>query len=576
MQSSKNKNARFETARILKRRIAVFCAAIMAAICVLVAEAVIKEHNAAFDRERTEASDISAGFEAEVRGILDGVAGESEFLEEHIEEGEAEGRAFDLSGWKSKVRELASPTINITIIDADGKLRATTMQHASMPVSYSDRDFFLALRDNPNPGLFIGHPVCGRLAKRMVIPVTRRLNTPDGHFAGVLDFAIDPRLLSTLYRKVDLGRTGVLDLFFDDGTVFASYTSERGLDASLVGRKIKGLRSLAEAKYEDSGTFVKNSDTDGTRRLFSWRKVAGFPLIGVAGLGEGEALADANNQAKIVIGLGTVALSLPLTMMLMLYREISRRCQGESALVEETERARKANRVKSTFLATMSHELRTPLTSILGFSEIIRDKSFGADVDRYADYAGDIHRSGVHLLNIVNNILDVTKIEADKLELCEEKVQINQIIEGSLLMVEAQAAASGVSLTRATPDAAASIFGDRTKLKQIIINLLSNAIKFTPAGGSVGIEVIAEEDGDLRVMIRDTGIGMSKEQIGDALEPFLQVENGHSRRFDGTGLGLPLAVQLTELHGGTLTIESTPGVGTTAVVRFPASRITWD
>jgi two-component system cell cycle sensor histidine kinase PleC len=268
-------------------------------------------------------------------------------------------------------------------------------------------------------------------------------------------------------------------------------------------------------------------------------------------------------------------------MTFMLYREISRRCQHATALDEEAKKVRQAQRraeeasqAKSTFLAKMSHELRTPLNAILGFSEIIRDKSFGKDEDRYADYAGDIHRSGAHLLNIVNDLLDVSKIEASKLELFEEKCEFQAVIQESLATVERQAGASGVSLTNASSDARAFIFGDSTKLKQIVINLLSNAIKFTPSGGSVAIAVTTEGDGGLNLTIRDTGIGMSGEEIRDALELFHQVDNSLSRRFEGTGLGLPLAVKWTGLHGGTLTIESATGVGTTAVVRFPASRIT--
>jgi hypothetical protein len=363
-----------------------FGAAIMAAICILVTQAVIKERNVAFDRARTEAANLSAGFEEGVLGILNGVVDASGFLKDHIEEQEAKGEAFNLAVWKSKIPELASPTINISIIDAEGKVRATTLDHDPTPVSYSDRDFFLAHRDKPDLGFFIGQPVFGRMSKRLVIPAARRLNTPDGHFAGVLDFTIDPRLLTALYRNVDLGKTGLLDLFFNDGTVFARYTSEQGLNASLVGRKFEGLQSLAEAEHGGSGTFVRKSVFDGAWRIYSWRKVAGFPLVGVAALGEAEALADANRQAGIVIGLGIVALSLTLIMTLMLNREISRRVQRELALDEEAKKVRQAQRraeeasqAKSTFLANVSHELRTPLNAVLGFSEIIRDKSFGKD-----------------------------------------------------------------------------------------------------------------------------------------------------------------------------------------------------
>ena len=206
----------------------------------------------------------------------------------------------------------------------------------------------------------------------------------------------------------------------------------------------------------------------------------------------------------------------------------------------------------------------------------MRDEFSGKDRARYAGFAGDIHQSGAHLLNIVNDVLDVSKIEAGKFELREEEVKVHTLIQESLLAVEQQAACHGISLTGPAPDNGASIFGDKTKLKQIILNLLSNAIKFTPEGGSAGISAAANEGGGISLMIRDTGIGMSREEIRVALELFRQVDNSHSRRFEGTGLGLPLAVRLTELHGGTLIIESTPGKGTTVTVRFPAHRIIWD
>ncbi len=245
-------------------------------------------------------------------------------------------------------------------------------------------------------------------------------------------------------------------------------------------------------------------------------------------------------------------------------------------LVRAKRRAEEANQAKSAFLANMSHELRTPLNAILGFSEIIRDKLLGQDADRYATYAADIHRSGSHLLSIVNDILDVTRIEAGKLELREERVRLSAILHRCLATVEQQAAAGGVHLASPEQDQGVSIYGDKHKLKQIVINLLSNAIKFTSPGGRIDISAAAGRDGGLSLAIRDTGIGMTGEEIRQALELFRQVDNGLARRFEGAGLGLPLAVSLTELHGGTLDIESTPGTGTTVTVHFPAERIFWD
>ena len=329
-------------------------------------------------------------------------------------------------------------------------------------------------------------------------------------------------------------------------------------------------------------------------------------------MGRAEVLAPANRQARIVIGLGIAALSLPLIMMVMLSREISSRVESAIALDQESEKVRKehaallstseelaqermklrrmnveliqekrraeeANEAKSLFLANMSHELRTPLNAILGFSEIIRDKLLGKEVDRYAAYAADIHRSGTHLLGIVNDILDVTIIEAGKLELREERVRVTALLHRCVIMLRDQASSCGVQLEGPAHDLGASIYGDKTKLKQILINLLSNAIKFTPPGGRIEIGAEAEPDGEgLRLWVRDTGIGMTGDEIRQALELFRQVDNGFSRRFGGAGLGLPLAVKLTELHGGRLEVESAPRKGTRVAVYLPPSRIAWD
>ena len=250
-QSSMHENPRYNDGQMLKRRLMAFAAAIMAAICILVADAISEEKQAAYDHAWTNSTNLSAGFEEGVRAIFDDIAKASSFLKDEIEAEAARGGTFDLAGWRRKVLELVSPTVNVTIIGADGNLRETTVPDAK-PVSHADRDFFSAHRDNPNLGLFIGKPAYG-VIKRMIIPVTRRLNTPDGRFAGVVEFSLDPGLLSGLYRKVDLGKTGLLDLFFNDGTVFARYTSERGLNASLVGFKMKGLQTLAEAEHAESG-----------------------------------------------------------------------------------------------------------------------------------------------------------------------------------------------------------------------------------------------------------------------------------------------------------------------------------
>ncbi len=592
---------------MLKRRIVAFSAAIMLAICALVAEAVLNERNAALDRARIEAANLTAGFEEQIRGTLNAVSSATASLKRLIE---AEGPAFNLKEWKNAAPELMSPAMHIAIMDAQGEVTATDIDHGSNPVYLSERDFFAEQRDK-NPGLYIGQPVLGKMSNRMIIPSTRRIETKDGQFAGVVAVSLAPELLTTLHKKVSLGEATSINLFRTDGIRLARYTAGKGFDTSGVGVDEKSIQAIARAKVADSGRYTAQSPVDGVVRLYHWRKVADYPLIVMVGLGKAEVLAAANQQAKIVIGLGIAALSLPLIMMFILNREISNRVNHEIALEEESEKVRKehaallsiseelaeeriklrksnvelvrakrraeeANQAKSAFLANMSHELRTPLNAILGFSEIIRDKLLGTDVDRYATYAADIHRSGSHLLSIVNDILDVTRIEAGKLELREERVRLSVLVTRCLAAVEQQASTGGVRLASPGKELGVSIYGDKHKLKQIVINLLSNAIKFTPPGGSIDITAAAEPEGGLSLSIRDTGIGMTEDEIRQALELFRQVDNSLSRRFEGAGLGLPLAVRLTELHGGTIVIESAPGKGTTVAVHFPAERVFWD
>ena len=251
--------------------------------------------------------------------------------------------------------------------------------------------------------------------------------------------------------------------------------------------------------------------------------------------------------------------------------ELKRR---ELALVTAKEEAELANRTKSEFLANMSHELRTPLNAIIGFGQIMRDELFGPlGSDRYREYIGDVQDSAYHLLNIINDILDVSKAEAGKLDLAEEAIDIAETIVSAVRLVRDRAFEGQVRLEQTPADPLPPLFADERKVKQILLNLLSNAIKFTPAGGAISITADITETGNLAVAVTDTGVGMDAEQVQIALTKFGQVDSALSRSHAGTGLGLPLCSALIELHGGTLTIDSTPGEGTTVRIEFPAERL---
>jgi len=236
--------------------------------------------------------------------------------------------------------------------------------------------------------------------------------------------------------------------------------------------------------------------------------------------------------------------------------------------------AEAANRSKSQFLANMSHELRTPLNAILGFSEMIRDTMLGPIGNAgYRDYAADINRSGLHLLQLVTDILDMSKAEARHLALNEEICDPARVVDGSVSMVRDTARNAHVALLVAPMDDTPWLFADERRLRQILINLLSNAIKFTLPGGRVTVAMQVEPEGALAITVKDSGIGMSEAHIEIALTPFGQVDSRLNRKYEGAGLGLPLTRQLLELHDAELEITSDLGHGTRATARFPAYRI---
>ena len=249
-------------------------------------------------------------------------------------------------------------------------------------------------------------------------------------------------------------------------------------------------------------------------------------------------------------------------------REMARRLAGA---VDQSE---KANKAKSAFLANMSHELRTPLNAIMGFSEVMKDQHLGPVHNaRYLGYAGDIHASGRYLLGIINDILDLSKIEAGKMSLDgAEEFSLADTIDGAVAMVTSLAEKFDVRLTVDLPAPTLRMVAVERMIRQILINLVGNAIKFTPADGTVQISC-AEVNGGCRIIVRDSGVGMGDEDIVHALTPFGQVANKLAGKHTGTGLGLPLAKAMMELHGGTLVIESRPNQGTRVTLDFPAERM---
>jgi len=339
-------------------------------------------------------------------------------------------------------------------------------------------------------------------------------------------------------------------------------TPPRAAQPGALGNPARGIR-LASLAAQENASRAPLSGADVIDRLrrgeIKGRTQAGthFPV-------EGESYDLADN------GLGD---SGEGALTIIMLSDATERKRQERALRQAKEAAEAANRAKTQFLANMSHELRTPLNAIIGFSEVIANKLFGQLDERYRDYAGDIVSSGRHLLGLINDILDLSKIDLGQATLSEGEVELARAVQSCERLMHERAERGGVQVIAALPSDLPLLWADETKVKQIVLNLLSNAVKFTERGGKVVISAASLADGGLALSLTDTGIGMRPEDIPKAMSPFGQLESTFERRFEGTGLGLPLVQRLVELHGAELRIDSQLGQGTKVEIRFPRRRV---
>ncbi len=266
-----------------------------------------------------------------------------------------------------------------------------------------------------------------------------------------------------------------------------------------------------------------------------------------------------------------------ITHYVATHEDISQRKDAEFAIQTALEHADVANRAKSELLANMSHELRTPLNAIIGFAGAIKEEIFGPiGNEKYREYNDDIANSGQHLLELINDILDVSAIEAGMMELNEGDLEIGNVVESCIRLIRQRAEQGNINLTTNIDDRVPMLYADERRIKQILLNLLSNAIKFTRPDGSVSLSVALDEEDRHVFTVADTGIGMNKIELAKAMQKFGQVGRGKEAKHEGTGLGLPLTKGLIKLHGGTMTIDSERGVGTTVTMKFPNERVVTD
>ncbi|HEX3881687.1 MAG TPA: ATP-binding protein [Stellaceae bacterium] len=593
----------------------------------------------------------------------------------------------------------------VSLIDDTGRIINFSRVWPVPRIETADRDFYAHFRNTDDHAVFIGEPVVNKYTGAWVITLTRRIDTPDGTFLGIVLGVVEVRYFEEFYQTIAINPGESVALLRRDGTMLVRYPGRAG----EIGKRLPPQAEwYGYAARGEGATYRSPGHFDQVPRIVSVHPVGDLPLVAAVAIEENAVLSDWRRQSTWML-LGALAAAVGFALLFRALAGQSRRLERQAKDLEEaaaalgqsearfrdfattssdwlwetdaehrftyhsdnirafgqdpqkrlgrtrfelaadagseadkwaehravldrhepfrdfvykrqagddpeayisvsgkpifdtrrgflgyrgtvrdisrekiSERglraaksaAEAANLAKSQFLANMSHELRTPLNAILGFSEMLKHGLAGPLQPQQQEYSGLIHQSGEHLLNVINEILDLARVDAGKLELHEEQdVDPQIVIDSCIRLVNARTDTNMPCLSVDSDDEIAELVVDPTRLTQILLNLLSNAVKFTPREGTVGVSLRRRADGSAEFEVRDTGIGMNAAEIEIALEPFGQIDSAHSRQHPGTGLGLPLARRLTELHGGTLTVRSEKGRGTTVTVTLPATRV---
>jgi signal transduction histidine kinase len=473
------------------------------------------------------------------------------------------------------------PEIDVAaVIDANGDVIGSSREYPVPKVNLANVQFFATLKKDPGAGLIISEPIQSRITGNKTLYLARSMVDADGRFQGIVMAGVSVNYFQNYFSGIDLGATLTVTLVNKDLLVMARWPDPDG----LVGQRLPPPTAEQNPSLGATVRFVVPDRDREIRRVVATRfEIDNNPLFLAISRTQGAVLQPWRSALVFIILFAATSLVVLGVLAVFVLRAIRHEESWGTALMEREVRlsrqaielahardvAETANRARGEFMANMSHELRTPLNAILGFSEILERGLFGPLGDpRYREFAADIHASGKHLLEVIGNILDLAKVDAGKLELFAQDFDIVEMIQSCGRLMSEAANAGGVSFEVLTPRSPVLIQGDATRIRQILLNLLSNAVKFTPRGKSVTLAGEPVEDGFI-VRVTDTGIGMTDDEAMKAMEPFHQIDSSLARRYQGTGLGLPLTKSLVTLHEGEMDIKSVPGEGTTVTVWLP-------
>lgn len=480
-----------------------------------------------------------------------------------------------------RVQKSSPGMAGLGLLDSFGRLVGSAQTLVPRQINLSDREYFIYHAENPAGGMFIGRPVVSRPDNELSIPVSRRISTLRGGFQGILAARLEMARFEQFFRA---SGADVVAMVRTDGTLLVRHPALTELHAPAL----PGSSSLlVMAASQSQGTFLSTSPLDGTKRMVSFQILpTATPLI-VAASYDNATITGRwwRRVTPFLVVMGAIvallsALALQAYRQLLIWEQLiaaqnqARQNAEMAARVADDARqeAENIHHRKTEFLAHMSHEIRTPLNAIIGFAEMIEKQFVGDRIARYQEYAGDIRFSAQHLLSVINEVLDLSKLEAGMWRLQEERFALRALTLDVIRLARGRAAPAGVELKVHMPKMEVYLTGDERVLRQALLNLTVNAIKHAGTDRCVEVNCELEADGRVDISIVDRGVGMTPRQAELALRPF-ESASDEARMKEGTGLGLPLARAFIELHGGTLTLITAPNKGLRAQILLPADRV---